>query len=79
MVADPGLNSTNFEKLSGCADWDEQLKYWRNKLSAVAEQFLSGQTEVDPLEGAATCKNCGLQTFCRVQEMDTFLFDGEDK
>lgn len=77
-VADPQLGKVKFEKLSGCENWDELLNYWRNSLRTIADRFVSGQTEVDPVDGGATCRNCGLQTLCRIKEMDTVVFDGEE-
>jgi len=77
-VSDPGLSPIDFEKLSECENWNEQLNYWRQKLSAIADQFMSGQTEVAPLEGSLTCRNCGLQTLCRVQEMNTVVSAEEE-
>ncbi len=78
-VEDPGLSSIDLEKMDGYVDWDKQLQDWRYKLTALADKFLKGQTEVDPLDGATTCRNCGLQTLCRIQEMDTVIFDGEEE
>jgi len=81
-VADTGLTPINFKKitkLTKCTDWDELLDYWRKKLIDHADQFLAGQTEAAPLKGSLTCRNCGLQTLCRVQEMQTVIFDVEEE
>ncbi len=78
-VSDTGLSPIDFKKQSECTDWDEQMNYWRQKLIALADQFISGQTQVDPLEGADTCRNCGLQTLCRIQERNAVIFDVEEE
>jgi len=76
-IADTGLIPINFKQITACTDWDALLNYWRQKLIALADQFISGQTQVSPLEGANTCRNCGLQTLCRVQEQNAVIFDVE--
>lgn len=78
-VSDTGLNAINYQKISDCTNWEEQLRYWQNKLTTLADQFLAGQTEVDPVDGAATCRNCGLQTLCRIQEKDSVIIDEEEE
>lgn len=77
-VSNAGLSPIKFEKISQCTNWGDQLDYWRKNLAALADRFLSGQTEVDPLDGAATCRNCGMQTLCRIQETDTVVLDEEE-
>lgn len=75
-VQDTGLTPIKLKKiteLTECTDWDELLNYWKRKLTALADQFLSGNTEVDPVDGIPTCRNCGLQTLCRVQKTDTVV------
>ena len=76
-LADTGLIPINFKQITACTDWDALLNYWRQKLIALADHFISGQTQVSPLEGADTCRNCGLQTLCRVQEQNAVIFDVE--
>jgi probable DNA repair protein len=46
----------------------DQLIAWRLKVEQLACEFLSGRADVDPLDAAKTCKNCGLQTLCRIDE-----------
>jgi len=46
----------------------EQLFAWKERLEELALDFLSGRAVVDPREYPQTCKNCGLQALCRVQE-----------
>ncbi len=77
-VTDAGVSPIIFKNFSDCTDWDEQLQYWQQKLPALAEHFLSGQTEVDPVDGAGTCRNCGLQTLCRIHEVDSVVLEEEE-
>ncbi len=74
-----GLKTIKFKDFSDSSHWDEQLRYWRDRLTALADRFLSGETQVDPVDGGATCRNCGLQTLCRVQETGAVVFDEEEE
>jgi ATP-dependent helicase/nuclease subunit B len=38
--------------------------FWRAELSTLAEHFVAGENQVDPLVGA--CRYCGRQSLCRV-------------
>ncbi len=76
---DQGLTRVNFEKLSHCSTWEEQLESWRTHLKALADEFLEGQTGVTPLKGQATCKHCDLQTLCRISEKTQVSIDMEDE
>lgn len=46
----------------------EQLSAWKECIEELARDFLSGRAVVDPRKYPETCKNCGLQALCRVQE-----------
>jgi len=79
-VNDTGLTPIKFKKiteLTTCTDWDELLNHWKQKLTALADQFLAGQTEVDPVDSNTTCRNCELQTLCRIQKVDALVLDEE--
>ncbi len=47
---------------------DVQVEAWRECIEQLAENFLAGRAEVDPRDGAKTCKYCDLQALCRIQE-----------
>ncbi|OGT07722.1 MAG: hypothetical protein A2X78_01595 [Gammaproteobacteria bacterium GWE2_37_16] len=53
--------------LAPTADWNEMRNIWRNTLEKLAEDFLSGQAQVDPKNKEKTCERCGLRTLCRVE------------
>jgi RecB family exonuclease len=44
----------------------DQLLGWRDEIEQLAADFLSGRADVDPRAFPDTCKNCGLQSLCRV-------------
>ncbi len=47
------------------ADWEQLNTLWGEHLQRLADEFLAGQADVDPL-GPDTCTWCGLQSLCRV-------------
>jgi ATP-dependent helicase/nuclease subunit B len=48
---------------------DAMRDEWRAALLNLAEDFLSGQAQVDPKDGTKTCKFCALPGLCRVAEL----------
>ena len=48
--------------------WSKRLTLWRQRLEHLAKEFRSGYSPVQPKEGEKTCKFCGLQSLCRVDE-----------
>ncbi|MGE0188730.1 MAG: PD-(D/E)XK nuclease family protein [Steroidobacteraceae bacterium] len=57
-------------KLSGIDTWDELVHHWDGVLNTLAQQYLSGMAQVDPLPGE--CTYCHLNGFCRVHEIREF-------
>lgn len=47
----------------------QDMTAWRDEINRLATAFLAGHAEVDPREYPETCKNCGLQPLCRIQEI----------
>lgn len=56
----------------------EQILEWRDAIEGLAGDFLAGRAEVDPREAPLTCKGCGLQTMCRIQERECAPVDDRD-
>lgn len=54
----------------------EELMDWRAYIETMARNFVTGRADVDPRAYPETCKRCGLQALCRIQEAQTFT--GED-
>ncbi|MFI4938363.1 MAG: PD-(D/E)XK nuclease family protein, partial [Candidatus Berkiellales bacterium] len=48
--------------------WETFSSQWHDTLGNLAQDFYQGKAAVDPLEGAATCRYCHLQAFCRIYE-----------
>ncbi len=46
----------------------EKVADWRAVLGNLAQEFASGEARVLPKNGSITCRNCGLETLCRVAE-----------
>lgn len=88
-IKDPILGSIANEDVPVLADNEENKKLaktpfnaerraeWSAGLRQLADDFLRGKAEVDPSEGAETCKYCGLQGLCRVAELRGALEDSE--
>jgi probable DNA repair protein len=47
---------------------DDQLSAWRDEITQLARDFLSGNAQADPRDYPKTCENCGLQSICRIDE-----------
>ena len=48
-------------------DWSQVLDNWRVHLNALAREFVEGRSDVAPRD-ASTCRYCGLEAVCRVEE-----------
>ena len=49
-------------------DWEQLVVSWRIDLTRIAESFSGGDAEVNPKKYPDTCRNCDLQSFCRIYE-----------
>ncbi|MDE2234614.1 MAG: PD-(D/E)XK nuclease family protein [Gammaproteobacteria bacterium] len=49
-------------------DWHALLALWQSALTALANEFLQGEARVDPQHGRNTCRQCHLQSLCRIHE-----------
>lgn len=56
----------------------QDMAAWRDEITMLARAFLAGDARVNPREYPETCKNCGLQALCRIQEMQDGAAAGED-
>ena len=50
------------------ADWEALMHQWRFSLTRLAQQYVAGEAQVDPLP--QECATCHLSTFCRIHERD---------
>jgi hypothetical protein len=46
-------------------DWTSLNARWRENLERIAQSFVAGEAQVDPLS-LSSCSRCGLQSLCRV-------------
>jgi probable DNA repair protein len=49
-------------------DWESLLHQWRFALTRLAQHYVAGESQVDPLP--QECATCHLSTFCRIHERD---------
>ena len=47
-------------------NWNQQLDFLRNSLSAIGQQFIDGHAAVDPFDNKNTCSYCHLKPLCRI-------------
>jgi probable DNA repair protein len=72
----PGLRgNTNLVKIPLTA---EQLIDWKKYIEQCATDFVAGRGDVNPRDYPDTCKHCGLQTLCRIQEQEVQIDAGDD-
>ena len=68
VEAAPGIG-TDIVAVAGdrmdASDWDSLNTRWRDNLERLAQEFVSGEAQVDPLK-SDSCTWCGLQPLCRV-------------
>jgi ATP-dependent helicase/nuclease subunit B len=51
--------------------WEQLVEVWGKDLKRIADGFSDGIAAVDPKKYPVTCRNCDLQTFCRIDERTT--------
>jgi probable DNA repair protein len=50
-------------------DWPQLKRVWRERLEALAREFLRGDARVAPKSGAKTCAYCDIKPLCRINEI----------
>ena len=50
-------------------EWKELVSSWRTDLTRIAASFSEGDARVNPKKYPETCRNCDLQSFCRIYEL----------
>ena len=64
---------------AGYASWDVLTQEWERALDQLALQFQYGASAVDPKHAALTCKQCDLQSLCRVAEVTGTATDNDEE
>jgi probable DNA repair protein len=59
-------------------NWETLTAGWKAELEKLAAGFGGGSAPVDPKRGLKTCRNCALQTLCRVHERLSVLSEDEE-
>ena len=49
-------------------DWDALQAQWKLSLHALAAEVMQGNAAIDPVDPARSCRYCGLQSLCRIDE-----------
>jgi hypothetical protein len=65
-------------QVNAALSWPALLAAWKKDADALGAGFASGDARVDPKEDLKTCRNCELQTLCRVYEKFSGLRTGEE-
>ncbi len=68
-----GLTTANFQKDTGCENWDQLRAHWDRQLRTQARNFIEGEMEISPVENETTCRNCHHASLCRVEELNQRL------
>lgn len=63
----PGVKASE-QAEDGSKDWTFRQAEWKERLEALAREFRAGHVMVQPAEGEISCKYCGLQGLCRIDE-----------
>lgn len=53
---------------SSHASWEQLVAAWRTDLAHIAASFCGGDAQVDPRKYPLTCRDCEVQSFCRIYE-----------
>ena len=53
---------------NGWSNWDSLLRFWKDQLFGLADEFLQGLLVINPIKKNETCKNCGYKMLCRIGE-----------
>jgi probable DNA repair protein len=59
-------------------NWHTLTAGWKAELERLAGNFAGGCAPVDPKRGLKTCRNCALQTLCRVHEHISVLSEDDE-
>ena len=73
----PIENKFGMEK-KGYVSWDVLTAEWEASLNTLVKNFIDGDAEVDPKNGSLTCKQCDLQSVCRISELTGSVISDDD-
>lgn len=67
------------KQIEGVVDWACLLEHWRGVLNTLGEEYRAGYAEVAPLAYPRTCAYCPYGNFCRIDERNGMLVNGEQE
>ena len=67
----PGIKATS--------EWEELVASWRADLTRIAVSFSKGDAQVNPKKYPDTCRNCDIQSFCRIYERTEGMYTEREK
>jgi probable DNA repair protein len=62
-----GIGTVGGDGPRGFDSWEQLLAFWRTRLSALADEYLSGDMRLAP-DPAVACRHCHLATLCRIDD-----------
>jgi ATP-dependent helicase/nuclease subunit B len=67
------------KKAADIPSWDELVESWKREIERLGRGFAAGDARVDPKYGRQTCKQCDLQTLCRINELNAAAAEDDDE
>jgi len=55
---------------SGALDWPQLKTHWLRVLSALAQDFIAGNVEIDPKKQPVSCQYCDYSALCRINHRE---------
>src|SRR5690625_7329726 len=77
-----GLGEGHVRVRLSAEEWQEQKHSWQEVLTRLAEEFVAGLAEVDPVEPGRTCRHCEVAPICRHHhqaELDETAIEPQDR
>ncbi len=63
-----GIKLIHELKQTETLSWSGQLQLWQQTFNQLSDDFVQGIAHVDPKDLKQSCKNCNLQSLCRIHE-----------
>jgi len=71
-LSEQAMDLGQFGVLTETDKWTELKANWQAILTQLTDDFIDSTAQLAPLAGDTTCKQCGLQSFCRVNCSNSF-------
>ena len=50
--------------------WNIKTQHWTDLVEGLADEFIRGDCSVSPIASKTVCERCGLQSLCRIKELE---------